>query len=85
MRNLVQVSIAVHGPKGQCKLLQPLFLGILRTDYLPDKHTGSLKMVEMNTVAAAGGIFSDRVGALHRFIARRYLESGEELVSNLAI
>ena len=42
-------------------------------------------MVEMNTVAAAGGVFSDLVGALHHFIARRYCESGEELASNLAI
>lgn len=62
--------------------LQPIFLGILRSDYmldhdkssgepksegLPDNKNLSIKQVEVNTIAAALGGLGSLMGELHRY------------------
>ncbi|KAH7350609.1 glutathione synthase, partial [Rhexocercosporidium sp. MPI-PUGE-AT-0058] len=55
---------------------QDLTLGIFRSDYMlhlptPDAHDRmQLKQVELNTIACAGGVHSDKISAMHRHLLR---------------
>ncbi|KAH9217715.1 glutathione synthetase, partial [Leptodontidium sp. 2 PMI_412] len=56
--------------------LQDLTLGIFRSDYMlhlpsADTHDGfQLKQVELNTIACAGGVHSDKISEMHRHLHR---------------
>ena len=58
--------------------MQPLHLGIFRSDYLLHSPEGSeeavsLKQVEFNTISSSFGTLSDRVAALHRYVVYYFL------------
>ncbi|KAF8550546.1 glutathione synthase [Imleria badia] len=52
-------------------IVQPLHLGLFRSDYLlhtGDGHALGLKQVEFNTISSSFGPLSDRVAAMHRYL-----------------
>ncbi|KAF8073575.1 glutathione synthase [Lyophyllum atratum] len=52
-------------------LVQPLHLGLFRSDYLlhaPPGQTPSLKQVEFNTISVSFGGLSERTASLHRYL-----------------
>ncbi|KAJ7031646.1 hypothetical protein C8F04DRAFT_1110148 [Mycena alexandri] len=53
-------------------LVQPLQLGLFRSDYLlhagPNNEPLSLKQVEFNTISSSFGTLSERTAALHRYL-----------------
>ncbi|ORY29749.1 glutathione synthase [Naematelia encephala] len=55
------------------ELVQPIQLGIFRSDYLlhstSTKSDMELKQVEFNTIAASFGALSQRAGEMHRYLA----------------
>ncbi len=57
--------------------LQPLHLGIFRSDYVLHAPEGSvapilLKQVEFNTISASFGVSPHRVAALHQYVPCSY-------------
>ncbi|GLB38570.1 putative glutathione synthetase [Lyophyllum shimeji] len=52
-------------------LVQPLHLGLFRSDYLlhaPSGESPSLKQVEFNTISSSFGALSERTAAMHRYL-----------------
>ena len=72
--NLLRVQEAAHETG---KLLQPIGLGIMRTDYMVEKTSGELRMVEMNTIAVGGLYYGSKVGELHRLLWKDSIVSGD--------
>ena len=62
-------------------LIQPLHLGLYRSDYLlhhnPDKSSLELQQVEFNTISSSFGALSTKVSQLHRCV----VSSGEHIVA----
>ncbi|KAL1748336.1 glutathione synthase [Schizophyllum fasciatum] len=64
--------------------VQPLHLGIFRSDYLLHAAGGedlSLKQVEFNTISSSFGCLSQRAAAMHRYLqqSNQYLNASEHL------
>ncbi|ORX35272.1 putative glutathione synthase [Kockovaella imperatae] len=55
-------------------LVQPLQLGVFRSDYLLHQTSGAgpleLKQVEFNTIASSFGALSQRAGEMHRYLCK---------------
>ena len=73
MANLLLVQAAAHE---NGKLLQPISAGVIRTDYMVDKTSAQLKLVELNTFAVGGLQYSHRAAQLHRYLWRDLCTSG---------
>lgn len=84
---------------GGGRSMQPLTLGLFRSDYMFDEQEHSVKQIEFNTVSVSFGGLSSKVGKLHHYLNRtgtynsqkKYYGSGipvsssiEELASGLA-
>lgn len=50
------------------KPLQPLSLGLFRSDYMYDEIEHSIKQIEFNTVSVSFGGLSTKVGKLHQYL-----------------
>ncbi|KAG7877075.1 hypothetical protein KL935_005025 [Ogataea polymorpha] len=50
------------------KIVQPVSLGLFRSDYMLDTVSNSIKQVEFNTVSVSFGGLSPKVGQLHSFL-----------------
>ncbi|KAL1733458.1 glutathione synthase [Schizophyllum commune] len=64
--------------------VQPLHLGIFRSDYLLHSSAGkepSLKQVEFNTISSSFGCLSQRAAAMHRYLqqSNEYFKASEHL------
>ncbi|KAJ2940815.1 hypothetical protein O0L34_g10064 [Tuta absoluta] len=62
----------IVNPFGRCGLLQPLSLGLFRSDYL--MHEGDcnrIKQVEFNTVASSFGAIANKLPAMSRYILKQ--------------
>lgn len=53
---------------GGGKVLQPLTLGLFRSDYMFDEQEHSIKQIEFNTVSVSFGGLSTKVGQLHDYL-----------------
>ena len=51
---------------------QNIHLCILRSDYMVDKVSGSLKLVEYNTIASSFGCLHQRTREMQKFIRSKY-------------
>ncbi|KAI3402340.1 GSH2 [Candida oxycetoniae] len=49
-------------------VLQPLSLGIFRSDYMIDSKSNEIKQIEFNTVSVSFGGLSTKIGQLHNFL-----------------
>lgn len=49
-------------------IVQPLGLGIFRSDYMVNKTDNQIKQIEFNTVSVSFGGLSTKVGQLHKFL-----------------
>lgn len=49
-------------------VLQPLSLGIFRSDYMVDATLDKIKQIEFNTVSVSFGGLSTKIGELHQFL-----------------
>ncbi|CCC71712.1 hypothetical protein NCAS_0I00440 [Naumovozyma castellii] len=58
-------------------VIQPLRLGIFRSDYIVDKNSNSIKQVEFNTVSVSFSGFSGKVAALHQTLDSKGLYQEE--------
>ncbi|KAK6453752.1 glutathione synthetase [Scheffersomyces xylosifermentans] len=50
------------------KLIQPLSLGLFRSDYMVHDTTNEIKQIEFNTVSVSFGGLSTKVGELHTYL-----------------
>ncbi|KAK6463415.1 glutathione synthetase [Scheffersomyces coipomensis] len=50
------------------KLLQPLSLGLFRSDYMVHQDTNEIKQIEFNTVSVSFGGLSTKIGQLHNYL-----------------
>ncbi|KAK6203062.1 glutathione synthetase [Scheffersomyces amazonensis] len=50
------------------KLVQPLSLGLFRSDYMIHQDTNEIKQIEFNTVSVSFGGLSSKVGQLHNYL-----------------
>lgn len=53
---------------GKGKVVQPLSLGIFRSDYMYNQADHSIKQIEFNTVSVSFGGLSSKVGQLHNYL-----------------
>ena len=47
---------------------------VLRSDYMLDMPTSSVKLVEYNTIASSFGCLSQKVSELHEYVRSKYQE-----------
>lgn len=55
---------------------------ILRSDYMIDQPTHSIKLVEYNTIASSFGCLSQKVREMHRYVLAKY---GSDLALNYGL
>ena len=82
MARLINVSKAVADQKDRGEPVQDIHCLILRSDYMIDKPTHSIKLVEYNTIASSFGCLSNKVREMHSYILSKY---GSELSLNYDI
>lgn len=68
MKNLLDISLAFN--KQEVK--QDIHLCILRSDYMIDKFTNALKLVEYNTIASSFGCLCQKVTEVQNYIRDKY-------------
>lgn len=49
-------------------IVQPVSLGLVRSDYMLDQISGGIKQIEYNSIAVSFGGLSPKVGQLHRYL-----------------
>ncbi|KAH3671303.1 hypothetical protein OGAPHI_000526 [Ogataea philodendri] len=54
--------------EAESSIVQPVSLGLFRSDYMLDTVSGNIKQVEFNTVSVSFGGLSPKVGNLHSFL-----------------
>eukprot|EP00494_Astrolonche_serrata_P024875 UN25135 len=59
---------------GKLNMVQPLQLGLLRSDYMEDSATKSFLQVEINTIASSFAVLSGGTSRLHDFLLTRHLK-----------
>ena len=69
MGRLLQVSDSFN----QCQKAQDIHMCILRSDYMVDIPTDTLKLVEYNTIASSFGPLSQKVGEMQSYVAKKHL------------
>ena len=69
MERLLQVSDKFN----EAEKVQDIHMCILRSDYMVDIPTDTLKLVEYNTIASSFGPLSQKVGELQNYISKKYL------------
>lgn len=64
---------------GGGKLLQPLTVGLFRSDYMYDELEHSIKQIEFNTVSVSFGGLSLKVGLAHKYLnsSKSYSSDGK--------
>lgn len=72
MKRLIQVSNQFNSRPFR----QDIHMCVLRTDYLLDQRTKSLKLVEYNTIACSFGCLSQKVKEIQDYLIDKY---GREL------
>jgi len=68
MKQLLRISTKFN----QQELRQDIHLCILRSDYMIDKETYQLKLVEYNTIASSFGCLAQKVGEIQAYIKDKY-------------
>jgi len=68
MARLIKVSQKFNAQK----VRQDIHMCILRSDYMMDNITRSLKLVEYNTIACSFGCLSQKVKDLQNYICHKY-------------
>lgn len=64
--------LAISEKFNQQQLKQDIHLCILRSDYMIDKDTDSLKLVEYNTIASSFGILCQKVKEVQDYVLDKY-------------
>ncbi|EGW33870.1 uncharacterized protein SPAPADRAFT_48974 [Spathaspora passalidarum NRRL Y-27907] len=82
-----QQSLDKHG-----QLVQPLSLGLFRSDYMVHSDSNEIKQIEFNTVSVSFGGLSTKIGELHNYLnssgaydqahSSKYYEDKEIPISN---
>ena len=72
MRKLIDVSRAYADQRDRGEPTQEVHCLILRSDYMIDKPTHTLKLVEYNTIASSFGCLSFKVRQMHDYIVKKY-------------
>ena len=52
--------------------MQDIHCLILRSDYMIDQPTHSIKLVEYNTIASSFGCLSNKVREMHSYVLQKY-------------
>jgi len=69
-KNLLKIFNTVHADGGP---VQPIYLGLIRSDYMIQEATGQPLQVELNTISSSFGGLSTKVSELHKYTISRYL------------
>jgi len=88
-KKLLKIFNTVHADGGP---VQPIYLGLIRSDYMIQEATGQPLQVELNTIASSFGGLSTKVAELHKYVASRYLSKhfnlenfpANDVIGNLA-
>jgi len=72
MSKLIGVSEAFQSQRKRGEPVQDIHCLILRSDYMIDQPTHSIKLVEYNTIASSFGCLSNKVGEMHSYILAKY-------------
>lgn len=72
---------------GGGKLLQPLTVGLFRSDYMYDESEHSIKQIEFNTVSVSFGGLSSKVGQAHSYLnsSKSYSTDGKYYENNIPV
>ena len=82
MARLINMSKAFADQKDRGEPVQDIHCLILRSDYMIDQPTHSIKLVEYNTIASSFGCLSNKVREMHRYILEKY---GSEVSLNYGV
>ena len=82
MARLIAVSKAFSEQKARGEPVQDIHCLILRSDYMIDQPTHTIKLVEYNTIASSFGCLSNKVREMHSYVLSKY---GDQLALNYGI
>ena len=82
MARLIDVSKAFAAQKARGEPVQNIHCLILRSDYMFDQPTNSIKLVEYNTIACSFGCLSKKVKDMQNYIFNKY---GDKLPFNYGL
>jgi glutathione synthase len=72
MNILVEISKTFNEQRKRGEPSQNNHMCILRSDYMLDMPTSSVKLVEYNTIASSFGCLSQKVGEVHEYVRSKY-------------
>jgi len=82
MARLIDVSKVFAAQRSRGEPVQDIHCLILRSDYMIDQPTHSIKLVEYNTIASSFGCLSNKVREMQRYVFSKY---GDRLPFNYGV
>ena len=79
MKHLLKISRVFNDQVKRGEPAQTVQMCILRSDYMIDIPTQSLKLVEYNSIASSFGCLSNKVHSMHEYVRSKY---GKDLYFN---
>ena len=76
---MVDISKAFNAQRERGEPVQDIHMCVLRSDYMLDMPTSSIKLVEYNTIASSFGCLSHKVSEMHEYVRSKY---EDELMMN---
>lgn len=74
MLRLLNVSRAFNEQRERGEPVQDIHCLVLRSDYMIDEPTRSLKLVEYNTIASSFCCLANQVNQMHQYVMGKYGE-----------